>query len=115
MKGLLAGRISRDHVFAAGDSRPGYAIFQGDARERAHRLLDAIAQIAREAGMTIAQLSIGWAVSQPGVRAALVGARRAEQVRETASAAMLGEDLLQAINHAVVSTRTPSSQRMADA
>jgi aryl-alcohol dehydrogenase-like predicted oxidoreductase len=97
MKGLLAGQIGRDHQFAPGDSRPGYAIYQGEAREHAHRLLDAMAPIARSAGLTIAQLSIGWSVSQPGVRAALVGARRASQVREIAATRALPSELLQAI------------------
>ena len=72
MKGLLAGRITRDHVFAEGDSRPTYDIFRGEARRRTHDVLDELGEIAGLAGLTIAQLSIGWALSQTGVTAALV-------------------------------------------
>ncbi len=98
MKGLLAGRIGREHVFPKGDSRPGYAIFQGAARQRAHDVLDALIPIAQSNGVTIAQLAIGWALSQPGVSAALVGARRAEQVVEIAGARKLPMDVVTAIN-----------------
>jgi aryl-alcohol dehydrogenase-like predicted oxidoreductase len=104
MKGLLAGRIGRDHVFAEGDSRPGYAIFQGSARQRAHDVLDAMRTISQSTGMTLAQLSIGWAISQRGVRGVLVGARRASQVAEIANAKMLPEDVVSRIDQIVAST-----------
>jgi aryl-alcohol dehydrogenase-like predicted oxidoreductase len=85
MKGLLAGKIDRDHVFAEGDSRPKYDVFKGEARERAHHVVDNLKRISDETGKTVAQLAISWAVSQPGVSAALVGARRPEQAREIVS------------------------------
>lgn len=103
MKGLLAGRISRDHQFADGDSRPSYEIFQGAARRNAHRVLDAMNEVARSSGRTIAQLSIGWALSQPGVTAALVGARRADQVKEIAAATPLAPEIVQSIDRIVAS------------
>ncbi len=94
MKGLLAGKITRDHVFAPGDSRPGYTVFQGDARRHAHDVVDQLAKLCHESGKTIAQLSIGWTISQPGVSAALVGARRPGQVAEIAAATPLDADLV---------------------
>ncbi|TWU59764.1 General stress protein 69 [Rubripirellula tenax] len=94
MKGLLAGRIARDHVFAEGDSRPNYEVFQGDARSHAHDVLDKMQGIRESTGKTIAQLSIGWAASQPGVAATLVGARRPEQAAEIAAATRLTADEL---------------------
>lgn len=103
MKGLLAGGISRDHEFSVGDSRPNYEIFQGDARRRAHDVLDAMQSIASSSGLTIAQLSIGWAISQNGVTAALVGARRAEQVKDIARGKPLPQEILDAID-AIVKT-----------
>ncbi len=98
MKGLLAGKISRDHVFAPGDSRPNYPIFQGEIRARIHHRLDALAPLAASAGLSLSELAIGWTLSQPGVTAALVGARRPEQVREFAAAKPLTPDLLAAVN-----------------
>ena len=92
MKGLLAGRISRDHRFAEGDSRPNYEVYQGEARERAHRVIDALGLLGHEVGLTIAQLSIGWTLSQPGIEHALVGARRPEQVKEVAAARPLNAE-----------------------
>lgn len=94
MKGLLAGQISRDHQFDVGDSRPGYEIFQGEKRRRAHDVIDRLWRIAQQYDTTVARLSIGWAVSQPGVTAALVGAKTPAQIRETASAKPLSQELL---------------------
>lgn len=94
MKGLLAGQISRDHQFDVGDSRPGYEIFQGEKRRRAHDVIDRLERIAHQHDTTVAKLAIGWAVSQPGVTAALVGAKSPSQIRETASTTPLSQDLL---------------------
>ena len=94
MKGLLAGQISRDHQFDAADSRPGYAIFQGEQRRRAHDVIDLLESIAQRFDTTVARLAIGWALSQPGVTGALVGAKSPEQIRETAAAGPLSDELL---------------------
>lgn len=101
MKGLLAGRISRDHVFEAGDSRPGYAIFQGDIRRRIHDAIDRLHELGSDLDQTVSQLSVGWAISQPGVTGALVGARRPEQIRETLQAKVMTADTLQQIESIV--------------
>ncbi|TWT82039.1 General stress protein 69 [Planctomycetes bacterium CA13] len=101
MKGLLAGKITRDHQFAEGDSRPKYPIFQGEARRRTHDILDALQPIADASGMTIAQLSISWAVSQPGITAALVGARRPDQILETCNAGRRSKEIVDQIDAVV--------------
>jgi len=106
MKGLLAGRISRNHQFTAGDSRPNYEIFQGRARRRTHDVLDAIGELAASTELSVAQLSIGWALSQPGVTAALVGARRADQIKEIAVAKPLEPNVVEAIE-TIVRTHSP--------
>lgn len=109
MKGLLAGKISREHRFATGDSRPNYPIFQGEARRRTHDLIDAVRPLAEQAGLTVAQLSIGWALAQPGVTAALVGARRGEQIAETALARPLSTELTRAVDQWVERTAEPTT------
>ncbi|QDT06147.1 General stress protein 69 [Rubripirellula lacrimiformis] len=101
MKGLLAGKISRDHVFAEGDSRSGYEIFQGERRRHAHDVIDAMQPIAESNGCTIAQLSIGWAASQPGVTSVLAGGRRPDQVRELAAAKRLSPEIVDQLNRLV--------------
>lgn len=94
MKGLLAGQITRDHQFEDGDSRPGYEIFQGEKRRRAHDVIDRLAHLAQQHGTTVARLSIGWAISQPGVTGAIVGAKSPQQIQETAAAQPLAHELL---------------------
>ena len=105
MKGLLAGAITRDHVFAEGDSRPGYDIFQGSKRQAAHDLVDQLAELARRHDRTTAQLVIGWVLSQPGVTGALVGGRKPEQIIETAHSTPLSEDLLGQVERLVAPMR----------
>lgn len=98
MKGLLAGRIAEDHVFPPGDSRPGYDIFQGESRRRAHRLVARLKSIADRRDCSIASIAIGWTLAQPGVSAALVGARRPDQIQEIANSTALPSQLLDEID-----------------
>ncbi|WP_146595273.1 aldo/keto reductase [Novipirellula galeiformis] len=108
MKGLLAGKITREHTFAPGDSRANYPVFQGAARQRAHAIVDRLETLGKQVKRTVAQLAIGWAVSQPGVTAALVGARRPEQIRETCAATRLPAEIAAQINEIVA---TADSQK----
>jgi aryl-alcohol dehydrogenase-like predicted oxidoreductase len=89
MKGLLAGKLGRDHVFDAADRRLTYPIFQGEAWQRAQDLLDQLRQLASGLECTVAQLVIAWTLAQPGITVALCGAKRPEQIVETAAAMRL--------------------------
>lgn len=111
MKGLLAGRITRDHVFQPGDSRPGYAIFQGELRRSIHDVIDSLQQLGTELGQSVAQISVGWAISQAGVTAALVGARRPDQIRETLAATVMSPEVIQRVDAIVADCS--ARQRMA--
>jgi aryl-alcohol dehydrogenase-like predicted oxidoreductase len=86
MKGLLAGKLARDHIFDPRDSRKKYPMFQGDEWEKNQDLVARLAGIAREANVTTAQLVVNWTIHQPGITAALCGAKRAAQIAETAQA-----------------------------
>ena len=86
MKGLLAGKIARDFVFAPNASRSKYPMFQGDERRKNHDLVDRLQDIARSTGHSVAELVINWTVHQPGITAAVCGAKRPDQIRETAGA-----------------------------
>lgn len=86
MKGLLAGKLRRTDPPTAGDSRWKYAAFQGDEWQKNHDLLDRLRAIATASGRTVAQLVIAWTVAQPGITAALCGAKRPDQIAETAQA-----------------------------
>lgn len=84
MKGLLAGKLARDHVFAAGDGRAKYPMFQGDQWQKNQDFVDRLRQIAQAAGRTVAEVVVSWTIHRPGITAALCGAKRAAQIRETA-------------------------------
>lgn len=87
LKGLLAGSITRDTVFAESDSRKKYRMFLGREWEMNHDLVDDLRRIAADAGHTVAELVVNWTINQPGITSALCGAKRPEQIRETAAAA----------------------------
>lgn len=84
LKGLLAGRLARDHVFAESDSRRKYPMFHGEEWNKNQDLVDRLRKIAAEAGHTVAELVINWTIHQPGITTALCGAKRPEQIAETA-------------------------------
>ncbi|MEE2936325.1 MAG: aldo/keto reductase [Planctomycetota bacterium] len=86
MKGLLAGKLRRDHQFQPGDGRPKYAMFQGDEWRKNQDFVDQLRIIANELGKSVAQIVVNWTINQPGITAALCGAKRATQIEETAGA-----------------------------
>lgn len=86
MKGLLAGKLRRDHVLAEGDSRKKYPMYQGEEWEKNQDFIDRLEALATACDCTIAQLVIAWTIRQPGITAALCGAKRPEQIAETAAA-----------------------------
>jgi aryl-alcohol dehydrogenase-like predicted oxidoreductase len=86
MKGLLAGKLSRDHVFKSGDGRPKYPMFQGEEWQKNQDFVDELRAIAAETGHSVAQVVINWTMHQPGITAALCGAKRPDQIRDNAGA-----------------------------
>ena len=86
MKGLLAGKLARDHVFGPDDNRRKYPMFQGDEYQKNLDLVDKLRQFAAETGHTVAELVLNWTIHQPGVTAALCGAKRPQQIGENAAA-----------------------------
>jgi aryl-alcohol dehydrogenase-like predicted oxidoreductase len=109
LKGLLAGKLPRDFVFQKGDGRAKYPMFQGQEWQRNQDLLDELRPIAAEVGKTVAQLVINWTIHQPGITAALCGAKRPEQIRETADAMgwRLSPEQLARIDAALARRGTP--------
>jgi len=86
MKGLLSGRLTRDHVFDPGDRRLTYPIFQEQAWQDAQDVLDQLRRIANELDITVAQLVVAWSLTRPGVSVALLGAKRPEQITDSVQA-----------------------------
>lgn len=86
MKGLLAGKMPRNFVFQPSDGRAKYPMFQGDEWQKNQDFVDRLREISQEIGKTISQVVVNWTIHQPGITAALCGAKRAHQIEETAGA-----------------------------
>jgi len=97
-KGMLSGKFTPDSTFNEGDNRSKMADFQGERFEHNLACVDQLKAIAARRGKTVAQLALAWTAQQPGVTAAIAGARRPEQVEDNAGAAgwsLAGEELEQ--------------------
>jgi aryl-alcohol dehydrogenase-like predicted oxidoreductase len=96
--GLLSGRMTEATTFAPDDWRSRSDLFEGDAFRRNLTIVHDLTRFAALRGATVAQLAIAWTLANPAVDVAIVGARSAEQIRQTAPAADLHlspEDLTQ--------------------
>jgi aryl-alcohol dehydrogenase-like predicted oxidoreductase len=84
--GLLTGKFTPGRVFSSGDVRGSNRRFAPGAVAPVNAFLAQIAPIARDHGISLAQLVIAWTLQQPGVTHVLCGARDAGQARENAAA-----------------------------
>lgn len=112
LKGLLAGKLARDHVFAPGDGRAKYPMFQGDEWQKNQDLVDELREIAADASRSVAQLVINWTIHRSGITAALCGAKRPDQVRENVGGMgwQLNEAMLARIDKALACRGQPVSK-----
>jgi aryl-alcohol dehydrogenase-like predicted oxidoreductase len=112
MKGLLAGKLPREHAFDPRDGRRKYPMFSGEEWQKNQDFLDRLRPIAREAGKTVAQLVINWTIHRPGLTAVLCGAKRADQIRDNAGGMgwRLSADQLARIDVAIAA-RGPAASR----
>ncbi|MBI2826391.1 MAG: aldo/keto reductase [Planctomycetia bacterium] len=112
MKGLLAGKLARNHVFDPADGRAKYPMFQGEEWQKNQDLVDALRAVAAECGRTVAQVAINWTIHQPGITAALCGAKRPAQARENAGGAgwRLSNEQLAEVDRALAARGQPVSR-----
>jgi aryl-alcohol dehydrogenase-like predicted oxidoreductase len=98
-RGLLTGKVGPEREFAPTDHRSRHPYFTVENRKRVMAALEQVKPIADKHGVSFAQLIINWTFSQPGITAAIVGARNAEQATHNAKAMgfSLSEDELQKI------------------
>ena len=87
--GLLSGRMTEDTTFAADDWRSKSELFAGETFRRNLAVVRDLTEFAAGRGATVAQVAIAWTLANPAVDVASVGARSAEQIRETAPGADL--------------------------
>lgn len=109
LKGLLAGKLARAHQFDARDGRKKYPMFQGLEWERNQDFLDTLRGLAREAEVPLVTMVLAWTIRQPGITAALCGAKRSEQIIESAAALTWRptDDLMAAIDRAIAARGEP--------
>ena len=100
-RGLLTGKITEDYEFPDTDHRKGNVFFTPQNIRTTNEFLAKIRPIADAHSATLAQLVINWTTRQPGITAALVGARNKTQAAENAKALdfTLTDDELQKINN----------------
>jgi aryl-alcohol dehydrogenase-like predicted oxidoreductase len=85
-RGLLTGKVPPDRVFPPDDHRSSHKFFTVENRKRVLAALEKIKPTAERHGASYAQLVINWTIHQPGITAALVGARNAKQAAHNAAA-----------------------------
>lgn len=102
-RGLLTGKMRPERQFNLGDQRRAMPRFSPENRRRTAAMLEQFGPIARDRGLTPAQLVIAWTLQQPGMTHALCGARNPHQARENAAAGdvELSEEELRVIDGAV--------------
>jgi aryl-alcohol dehydrogenase-like predicted oxidoreductase len=97
-RGLLTGKFSQERLvdLPLDDHRRRMPDFQEPQFSATLQLVDQLRPIAERNGRTLAQLAISWVLRRSEVTAAIVGARRPEQIAETAAAsdwALAQEDI----------------------
>jgi len=85
-RGLLAGAVPPDRKFPESDHRSHHRLFTVENRQRIAAALQKIKPIADAHNASFAQTIIQWTIHQPGITAALVGARNAQQAEHNAKA-----------------------------
>lgn len=97
-RGLLSGKYSNLPKFPESDMRSRDDRFSGGRFNHGKRFSDDIKRIGTKVGLPAAAVAIGWVCSQPGVTAAIAGAKTPEQVRENALAhKVIGQVRLQEV------------------
>lgn len=114
--GLLTGKHQRSAPEAGSRFTLGT---QGDRylerywHDREHDAVDAIRPLAAEAGISMAQLAMGWVLANPTVTSPIVGATRPDQLDDAAAAEAnpLDADLVQTLNDLTAEFRLGDAPR----
>ncbi|NOZ56626.1 MAG: aldo/keto reductase, partial [Calditrichaeota bacterium] len=99
--GLLTGKFTRERLqqLPPDDWRRRSPAFNEPEFSANLELVEKLKEIASRFGRPVAQLAVAWVLRRPEVTSAIVGARRPEQIEETAPAAdwELPEDVMNEI------------------
>jgi aryl-alcohol dehydrogenase-like predicted oxidoreductase len=89
--GLLTGKMTRERIASlpATDWRRAARYFKEPTLTRALTLVERLEEVSARYGRTPGEVAIAWTLRHPAVTAAIVGARRPQQVDELVGAASL--------------------------
>ena len=87
--GLLTGKFTQDRAVAlpASDWRSKHPFFNAHQLAINLEVVERLITVAEKKNCSLSQLSLAWVLRRYEMTAAIVGARKAEQIRETAQAA----------------------------
>ncbi len=83
--GFLTGKYRRD-ASAPEDARRSGFDFPPIDRERGFDAVDALDEIARERGVSIAQVALAWLIAQTGITSIIIGANKMSQLEDNLKA-----------------------------
>ena len=86
-RGMLAAALPADELASSSDFRSIDPRFHGDNLDRNLALVEALAGIAAERGVTAGQLALAWLLAQGEDVVPIPGSRRPDRARENAAAA----------------------------
>jgi aryl-alcohol dehydrogenase-like predicted oxidoreductase len=92
--GLLSGKYGREQQGEAGSRRTTFD-FPPVERERAYDCIDAMREIARHKGVSVAQIALAWLLHQRAVTSVIVGAKKAEQLDDNIAATRVELDAME--------------------
>jgi len=100
-RGILTGKIKKDHKFNDGDTRPNTLYYKEPNLSSIINLTEDLRKIANDRKVTLSELVLNWTIQQPGITCALAGARNSAQVLENVKAVdfKLSEDEIEIINN----------------
>jgi aryl-alcohol dehydrogenase-like predicted oxidoreductase len=83
--GLLSGKFSREKQKSEGSRRSEFDFPIVD-KERAWKILDAMAPTAKAHGCSAARISLAWLLTKPVVTSVIIGAKRLDQLQDNLAA-----------------------------
>ena len=86
-QGLLTGKFGPKLDLPEDDIRHKNELFKGETYPVALQAVEEVRPIAEKHGRTLGQVAINWVLCQPGLTAAIVGARNPQQARENVGGA----------------------------
>ncbi len=96
-QGVLTGKYAPGAALPEGsratDETGGASMIKDWLRDEVLTKVQELKPLAADAGISMAQLAVGWVLCNPNVASAIIGASRPEQVRDNAAAKALAPDL----------------------